>query len=379
MGNTTNERNRTIDFSKGVVIFAIVISHMIAYRTNSADGANPAIDFAFSCLVLFFIISGYYFRPKRSYTKNLCKRFIQLGVTFVLCTVVLTSIMAALLWIQGGYDFSLENVLNDIGNMLLGTGAFLSYSEYPMIPVVAPYEVTHPYYFLTVMLFAFVIFYAIAEWATQNWKRTVVCVLILTAITFALRQFVPIRLPWAIQLSFVSAAYMVIGAYAGKHDLIGYIDTQYRTKRYWIIFTVMLIIGVGVLLLFPTRSKFVHTIFGFYDGWSVFPFLIITLASSYVAVVIFSFLARVKPLGMIFTFIGKHTLAVILLHMFYAKIICITFLTLPSSGTQIMFDNLLQAILVGIASTILCLITALIYAKIVEFIKSKQNDPLPSA
>jgi len=380
--NAKCERNRTLDMIKGLVILSVVVTHILsaavvsngAGDSGSSSGINAdfLMEFLYSALILFFVISGYCYKP-RGYVSNVKRRIIQIGGAFIICTVVLTIIMAGLQAIYG-YDITATKVLTDIGRVLIGFGAFTDYETFQYLPPLATYEISHAYYFIEIMLFAFLIFYAIAERSTKNWKTVLVTVFILTSFTFLMREFIPFRLPWFFQNVPMAAAFMVLGLYAKKRGILEYIDSGYREKKYWIILAAVIALASLFIVFFPTRMCFVHSTFGDYGGWSAYTYVILTVLCSYTIAVLASGLARIPKFSNLIIFIGGQTMIIFLLHMFYAKLISMQFHTL-TTDSRIPFDSIGEAIIVVIVVIILCIATSIIISKIKEkYIGKKSSD-----
>ncbi len=375
-----SERNRTLDMIKGLVIIAVVIVHLSSAAAVSNDttgtgtGFNSTffIEYLYSALILFFVISGYCYKP-RGYLNNVKRRVIQIGTAFIVCTVVLTIILAGIQWAYG-YNVTAGQMLTDIGKVLIGVGTFTDYSEFPYLPPVATYEISHAYYFLEIMLFAFLIFYAIAERSTKNWKTALISVFILTSLTFLMREFIPFRLPWFIQNVPMAAGFMVLGLYAKKHGVIEFIDSGFRKKKYWIVLASVLIISIVLICLFPTRMSFAHSTFGDYGGWSAYTYVASTVLCSYVIAVIASGLAKIPKLSNLLIFIGSQTMIIFLFHMFYAKIISMQFHT-QTIDSRIPFDSVGESLVVAVIVVFLCIMTSKLLTTVKQrIVSSKKSD-----
>ena len=84
-GNTA--RVRSIDVFKGVAILIIVFCH-ICFATKSDVGSpNAVIQTLYLGLMVFLMISGYFYRPERSFAENMKKRVTVLLLALVICCV----------------------------------------------------------------------------------------------------------------------------------------------------------------------------------------------------------------------------------------------------------------------------------------------------
>ncbi len=101
-------RSRSADVLKGAGIIAIVFIHIMtqAEPRNVANGMTgyPFIfDVTYAGLMMFFLFQGYFYKPHSGYWNNLKKRIIQLVPPFIVCSIVLTLIMAGWGNIYGYY------------------------------------------------------------------------------------------------------------------------------------------------------------------------------------------------------------------------------------------------------------------------------------
>ena len=61
-------RLKTMDFAKGIIMLAIVFAHfstLMKAMGSSGSGGNPTLTFGYSALILYIIISGYFYNPAR--------------------------------------------------------------------------------------------------------------------------------------------------------------------------------------------------------------------------------------------------------------------------------------------------------------------------
>ena len=72
-------RSKAPDVYKGLAILGVITTHL-ALLQNGTDGVegdpSPAVQFMFSGLFVLTIMSGYFYKPGRSFVQNVRKRVI---------------------------------------------------------------------------------------------------------------------------------------------------------------------------------------------------------------------------------------------------------------------------------------------------------------
>ena len=110
---------------------------------------------------VFFMISGYFYRPENGFRLNMKKRGIQLAVALVICSFLFPTLTLIWLAILGELPADVAGSFTDAilrSLYVYGIGMDID------VPMVCPaLGSSIGYYFLWTMLFAFVIFYALAQ------------------------------------------------------------------------------------------------------------------------------------------------------------------------------------------------------------------------
>ena len=310
---------------KGMAIFGLVMIHLVFDTSGTGDtDSSVAFEFIYCFLFMFFVVSGYFYRPERGFWNNTKKRLSQLLVAYVLCTVILTAVMYVYL-VMTGYSLEPSELVNVTWRCLIGKTAFQTYGE--EVPFFGVFEIGQGYYFIEIMIVAFVIFYAVADWALKDIRRSLLTMFLLATVTCAIVEVIGVKLPFYAESAPLAAALMLAGAVMGKYKIASYIENGWRTKRYWAIFIIMFVIGVVFISFFPTGLRFNTSRYGAYGGWSAYPFLVIAISCGYVLLTVSSFLSKIPLMSNLFMFLGEHTLVILLFHTFYAKLLISPFCT----------------------------------------------------
>lgn len=352
-------RNKTLDVIKGALIIAIVIVHLMMLQETKTNGGGmpPIVAGLSTSLMLFFLVSGYLYKSGGSYKHKIKKRFLQLYLPVAICFIVLPLLYFAYLFILGknpsmdGYEYILLRIFGN-ENMFHPYGFEVSYS---LLLVVFS-----GYYFLQVMAISFLIFYACADRVLNDLRLFLATIVVLVAITFAIREFC-FRPPLFLDLVPISAAFMFVGAFAAKHELIERIENGgWKHGWYWISFIAAAVLAVGLTLVFPPSTEFAVSEFGGHRGYSAFPYFIEALLYSYVMAIILSWIAKIPLFSDAIVFVGKHTLAILLFSAFVANLIVTPFF--GPSYTNV-FPSMPLPVAMGVA-----LITIVVCAVAAEYV-----------
>jgi len=346
-----NGRVKYVDVLKGFIIVTIVFLHIIF--SSKGDAGSPAVPLQalYFGLIAFFLISGYYYRPDRGFKANTGKRFKQLFISIAICAVVLSIILFVWITILGQSP-DLDDFILALQWGFGNNNLFASLDDplsYPMCGAAVGY------YYLWGMLFAFVIFYALADHVMDDWRKYCAVIAMLLAITCVETMYCRYRLPFCIHLAPISAAFMFAGAALAKFQIVEKIDlAKLKDVKYWCIFLVCLIGGFILVFLFPPGINFDLLYFGKYEGFSVFPYFFEAVMFFVVFLFISKFVSRIPLVSDIFTEAGKHTLGILLLHGFIASFIIAVFCPLTTTSWFPSDLTMMQRIPIALATVIIC-------------------------
>ncbi len=364
-------RLKTIDMLKGIAIFGLVMIHFVFVTSGTGEDSKPSplFEFVYCYLFMFFVISGYFYRPERGFCNNVKKRISQILVVYVACTVLLTAVMFVYLSMTG-YDLNIADLPEVIWKCLIGKTAFNQYGT--AVSMYGVFEIGQGYYYLEIMMVGFIIFYAVADWALKDVKRTAFTIFILATVTCLLVEVVAVKLPFYAESGPLAAALMLIGAVLGKYKVVEFVENGWRTKRYWIIFAAMLAVGIVFAVFFPTGLRFNLSRYGAYGGWSAYTFLILACSCGYVLVVMSFLLSRISGLSTVFTFLGEHTLTILVMHTFYGKLLVSPFYTFNLVNYTPVLP-MAQGFAVALTAIVLSIITGCIATKARDYMRAHRS------
>ncbi len=348
MGSATSPRVASIDMLKGAAIIGVVVAHLVIIQNRDDMVSSYSIgELFYSALSMFIVLSGYFYNPEKSTLYYLRTRILPLFVTFVVFTVVLTVLMYGYLLLLG-YDLSSTDLWGDIGQMLIGKGLFQDLHVYPGSEgILAVYEVTHPYYFLQILIGGYLIFYPLARYVLDDWRKTLAAVVALTMVTGIYMEYVHIQLPFLVQLAPITAAMILIGAFMGKHKVADYLENGYREKRYWVYFGAVIILAIVSIAVIPTKMSLIYSCFGEYGGWSALPFLVTSMSCGMVLFFVVALASHVRVVAAPLIAVGLECGYVFLLHVFVAKLLVAPFIQL-NTDVWIPIESTLQGIVLVI-------------------------------
>ena len=322
-----NKRIECVDITKGLAIIVVVISHLVM-----VSSVSDVITRVFGGLMgVFFMLSSYFYKPGKGYLFNVKKRFFQVVIPFLVYTFVVILLCYIYELIQGTnpgfgeylkaywerlYDSTSLTQINlgpDTGRGGRPAGAGSSIMRMALVPS----------WFLHRMFFSELIFFAVADWALKNVKRAAGTIFVLLSITVLYVQFVPVHLPLQLDTCFAIAAIMLFGSYMRKLDAATYIETHPWDKKKIIITSIFLVLYVLAAIFlhdFFGRALIMGK-FGTAGSLSVYIWFLCQVIFFYVMLLFGSLLAHVGFLSATLKLVGRHTLMILLFHMFFGNVV----------------------------------------------------------
>ena len=365
-------RTLGVDGLKGIIIIGIVFTHLVLLAGVNREGGDEMsliMQIIYLGLMSFFMITGYFFKPGRGFVKNMRSR-IPILVTLVISVVLFPLIIYLWATIFGqcpGVDDLITALLQGFGFQ----GAFedISFALDSPISFVAI-----GCYYLWVMLFAYIIFFAIADKICGNTKLELLAIMILLIIQCLYIELIHLRLPFSAQTVPMAAAFMLMGMMLSKSNIIQKIDEfRYRDLKYWVPMVACLLIGLILAFFFHPDVSYDKCLFGKYGGYSVFTYFLEASLFFIVYLYVMTLVTRIPVLRIPFMEMGRHTFGTLLMHAFLAKMMLIPFFTftpgmlMPDVGKSI-------AIAVALIVLILCYaICRLLISALTEYGQRKKS------
>ncbi len=216
------------------------------------------------------------------------------------------------------------------------------------------------YYFLWCILGGFIIFYAVADRIRDDIRLGIVTIIILVTITAVYRELCDFGLPFYLNLSPIAAAFMICGMYLAKIDFVNRIESgDVRDLKWWGLFIICTVVLLVMVFILPPSISFDLMNFGNYGGYSSFVYIIEGMLAFVMITYASFFISKIPLLSVVFERLGEHTMGILLLHVFIAKVILAPFFTFNSvdcvtGDFQAGIGRLLFSLLVLLMAYLIC-------------------------
>jgi len=339
----------SLDIFKGAAVLAVAFVHIALLQhawdvTGTSDPSSMVLpEYIYSGLAMFIVISGYFYKTGKGFMHHLKKRILPMVALFLILVVVLNSVMCIYMAALG-YDLSAYSLWDVIINTIVGKGVLEPLPTFGE-QIMAPYEVTHLFYFLQIIISGSVVFFAIADRVLDDKRKLVATVAVLVLITALCCEFVSDNLPFRIHMAPLAAALMLVGAYMGKIGLASYLENCFREKRCWVGFIVVTVIGLIMVFFFPTTMSLIFNKFGLYGGWSAIPYFIIVVTCGTSLMFVAALASKIGILVKVLSFYGRNCLVVYVIHMFLAKLFVAPFVKIDTVTWLPLYSMFVSSIL----------------------------------
>lgn len=283
----TGVKYKYLDAARGLALLLVMISH--------AHGLSSFLIFYY--IQVFFIISGYIYKPGRSYGDTIKKKAKRLLIPYFG--------YSALLW-------CFYAVIRRDGAAMKQSLFGVFYSRFCLYKTVEGAENIYlldiangAMWYLTAFFVTSLLFYLIAEKCLSDIKITVAVSVALLAITMLLNEL-PVLLPWSIDIAGIATVLMLIGAWMRKKEF-------FEKKCAWWLVAVNLVLYVG-LVIFNGRLNMSIREYGRFDSLSVPFFLIVSVTGSVLCIWVCKWTEKLK-INSFLRYIGTHTIELMCLHM----------------------------------------------------------------
>ena len=300
---TLEEKTRLdfVDVAKGMMILAVVLSH--AWFANS-DILGDWLPFS---MPVFFFLSGYTYRPGRSYGTSLGRRVVSLLFPyFIFCAVcnlffpVYAGLVKRISMMSYSYLPSkgalwLAVLKADALNMLMST----------------------PMWFLAALFTASILFFALVNRTRESLWKTLIAAAVLVAVAVGIDLVKKATLPWFIDLAPYAAALMLLGAYCGRKRL------YVKLHVLWIIVGLVLLAAAEALnRVFPgsARTSIVQYIES--GAWyGVLTAFVIAVTGCIGTLCVARLVDLIPGLNRVFRWLGRNSLWILCIHYCFIMLV----------------------------------------------------------
>lgn len=276
-----------MDVARGLALSLVIISH--------ANGLNLYLIFYY--IQIFFIISGYVYRPGRSYGENIKKKAVRLLVPYFGYSALLWTFYAVI-------RRNADEVLHSLFGVLYSR--FYFYKVGLREDPVSLLDIANgAMWYLTAFFVTALLFHLIVDKCLANWKITVAWSVALLLISMGLNEL-PILLPWSLDIVGVTTVLMLIGAWMRKVEFFE------KKENFWMV-AGMLLIYLGT----ATFNGYLNTsvrIYGKFDSLSVPFYMIVSVSGSVLCIWVSKWIQNLK-IGKLLAYLGTHSMELICVHM----------------------------------------------------------------
>lgn len=328
-----------MDVARGLALSLVIISH--------ANGLNLYLIFYY--IQIFFIISGYVYRPGRSYGENIKKKAVRLLVPYFGYSALLWTFYAII-------RRNADEVLHSLFGVLYSR--FYFYKVGLREDSVSLLDIANgAMWYLTAFFVTALLFHLIVDKCLANWKITVAWSVALLLISMGLNEL-PILLPWSLDIVGVTTVLMLIGAWMRKVEFFE------KKENFWMV-AGMLLIYLGT----ATFNGYLNTsvrIYGEFDSLSVPFYMIVSVSGSVLCIWVSKWIQNLK-IGKLLAYLGTHSMELICVHMVVLEVFEIVAMRLfdvhAFAGIAMV---LYQAVRITVA-----VVVSLVAGKIISLLKQK--------
>lgn len=278
-----------LDVAKGIAILTVILGHVGIIGDIGPKGLfyMRKIDILFYIfhMPIFFIISGYLFKPY-DFKVFISKKIKGFVIPYYSCALIIT-----LFNVLRGLVVNPQNVVKVLKNDLVG---FLLQRRYTTL------------WFLTALFFGLLIFWCTVKLCHDS-KKTIVILLLFSVAFISYDELVSVPLPYNIDTAFIIQVYLAFGYFTRKYGWIEKLIND--SKHKWI--RIVAYSGLALLLTginYKVTGGHSYEMFG--SSYGIFPLTISAAILASVAVILFSSSIHSKVLQ----YLGKNSMIYFAFH-----------------------------------------------------------------
>ncbi len=334
------ERNNIIDVMKGIMILFVVIYHLI-YRKQGCLFDKIVREMIYLSMPLFFCLAGYFYRDKEgSFFQNFVGRLKRLLIPSLVCTLVLLLVLGPY-YVLTHNEYTLNNWLTDF---------LMTYLRPELMAVISPdatgevlFNNISPVWFIWALFFATIIFYLVMNFVRSDNRKLIIATAIFLIAGIIIYEFTP-KLSWSLNLAPLYAGIMMTGVIIKKYNVV----EKLGAINLGISCIIMVICAVLHFIIFnKLGSDLIYmSILGDKPYISSFLFIIQIFIGGFVLFSISRLISLSSAVNSAFSWVGRHTLTILLFHCVIAGLMVDALNTYNKPGPDWYVDPLTAEIVI---------------------------------
>lgn len=283
------KRYKYLDAARGIAMMLVIIAH--------SCGLSKYLIYFF--IQIFFLLSGYLYRPGRSYAENIKRKAKRLLIPYFGYNAVLL-----LFYMATGRTVS-ETRFSALG-IVYSRACLYDTTTTAWEENVLFFDVANSAtWYLTSFFTASLVYYLVIDKCLESRKYLISCFIALTVITMALAEL-PVLLPWSVDIAFVGALFMIVGTLLERASF-------FEEKRSAGWFFGLLALYVVLVTVNPGLNTSIRE-YGVYQRWSVPFYIFIGISGSLVCIWIAK-LVQETCVGRFLVYVGQNTMILLGFHI----------------------------------------------------------------
>lgn len=290
-------RYKFLDVARGIGMMLVIIAH--------SCGLSRYLIYYF--IQLFFILSGYLYKPGRSYKESILKKAKRLLIPYFVYNAVLLVFYALMGRTAEETKLSALGILYSRA-CLYDTTTTATENNIFLLNIS-----NSAMWYLTAFFMASLVYHLVIDKCLESKKFLIGCLTVLTILTMALAEL-PILLPWSMDIAFVGAIFMIVGTLMGR--------AKFFEQKWNPGLVIATFVCYVTLTTINTDLNTSIREYGLYGRWSVPFYIIIGISGSTLAIWV-ARLVQDTIVGKFLCYIGQNTVILLGFHILILEMFAI--------------------------------------------------------
>lgn len=321
----SKKRLKSVDLAKGLGIICVALYHCVDI-TKGPQGMTifyTLVGLFGALMGVFFFLSGYFYKPGKSYFENVRHRIKNLVIPLIVMMLVVCVVGFFAEWILVSRPSAITYAKHFV-KRLFDTDSFLPYGTFGN-DTASIYTFLTPSWFIVRLFFCDLIFYAVVDFCIKNFKNLIAGIAVLLSVTALYQRFAPCYFAFQLESCFAITALMVFAAYCAKHDVLRKIEYGFKSIKYWLILSAFTVAYVFCAMYLSSYYGYnlSHGEFQFASKSleSVYVWFFCQIVCSYMFLFVCAWLSKIPYLFKPIIFCGESSEIILVLHVLVQWII----------------------------------------------------------